>query len=179
MTTFEEIKYVTDIAMYIGNDLKENGILTIQDLISEGWIALQNEKARYDPNNKKGASLKTFAYDRVRGAMKDLIYSQAPRGYRRQGKTGKPIPVDVCEYQEHDRPAQDDIESRVELSRVNKVIVSGKLRARERFILIKRAEGEELQPLAKKFHITRTRVCQIRREAAEKVWRVIVRKEGK
>ncbi len=69
MTTFEEIKYVTDIAMYIGKDLKENGILTIQDLISEGWIALQSEKARYDPNNKKGASLKTFAYDRVRGAI--------------------------------------------------------------------------------------------------------------
>jgi RNA polymerase sigma factor (sigma-70 family) len=177
MTTLEEIKYVTDIAKNIGKNLKDDGILNLKDLISEGWIALQEEKKKYNPS--KGSTLKTFAYRRVCGAMKDLIYSQAPRGYRRQGKTGKPIPVDVCEYQEHDRPAQDDIESRVELSRVNKVIVSRKLRARERFILIKRAEGEELQPLAKKFHISRTRVCQIRREAAEKVWRVIVRKEGK
>ena len=177
MTTLEEIKYVTDIAMYIGKDLKENGILTIQDLISEGWIALQEMKAKHDPD--KGSSLKTFAYDRVRGAMKDLIYSQAPRGYRRQGKTGKPIPVDVCEYQEHDRPAEDDIESRVELSRVNTVIVSRKLRARERKILVRRSTGEELQPLADEYGISRTRVYQIHREAAEKVRRVIVRREGK
>lgn len=165
MSELEEIAYVTKIAHEIGRNLRDDGVLGEGDLISEGWIALQEAKRRYDPC--RGSALSTYAYTRVSGAMRDLIYRSAPRGYRRQGGTGEPLEVSVYEY--HDSPVLDDMEGRVDLARVLAAVASRRLRSRERTIIIRRAAGEALRPLAAKYGVSRTRVCQIHREAAGKV----------
>ena len=167
MSELEEIAYVTKIAHEIGRNLRDDGVLGEGDLISEGWIALQEVKRRYDP--RRGSSLTTYAYTRVSGAMRDFIYQHAPRGYRRQGGTGEPLEASVLEYHGHESPVLDDMEGRVDLARVLAAVASRRLRSRERVILIRRAAGEELRSLAVKYGVSRTRVCQIRREAAGKV----------
>lgn len=167
MSELEEIAYVTKIAHEIGRNLRDDGVLGEGDLISEGWIALQEAKRRYDPC--RGSALSTYAYTRVSGAMRDLIYQHAPRGYRRQGGTGEPLEVGVLEYHGHESPVLDDMEGRVDLARVLAAVASRRLRSRERVILIRRAAGEALRPLALRYGVSRTRVCQIHREAAGKV----------
>lgn len=46
-----------------------NGRIELDELVSEGYLALVQCKGRYDPS--QGASLATFAYRRIEGAMLD------------------------------------------------------------------------------------------------------------
>ena len=182
MTTEEEVQYVTNIARKIGRNLRVDGLISLSELVSEGWIALQAAKKKYAAG--RGSALTTYAHRRVVGAMQDYIYRHAPRGYRRRGGTGAPFdwPLDggalVCDYDDDRNSAVDAVEARVELARVNKVVISRRLRARERKILIRRSVGEPLRALADEYGISRTRVYQIHVAAAHKV-RLIVSGGGK
>ena len=177
MTTDEEVRYVTDIARRIGKNLRVDGLISLSELASEGWIALQEAKGKYVSG--RGSALTTYAHRRVVGAMQDYIYRHAPRGYRRQGGTGVPFewPLEggalVCDYHDDRTPVVDDVEHKLELAQVNKVVISRRLRARERKILIRRSVGEPLRALADEYGISRTRVYQIHVAAAAKV-KVIV-----
>ena len=84
----------------------------------------------------------------------------------------------MCDYDDDRNSTVDDVEARVELARVNKVVISRRLRARERKILIRRSAGEPLRTLADEYRISRTRVYQIHVAAAAKV-KVIVSGGGK
>ena len=177
MTTEEEVQYVINIARKIGRNLRVDGLISLSELVSEGWIALQAAKGKYAAG--RGSALTTYAHRRIVGAMQDYIYRHAPRGYRRQGGTGVPFewPLEggalVCDYHDDRTPVVDDVESKLELARVNRVVISRRLRARERKILIRRSVGEPLRALADEYGISRTRVCQIHVAAANKI-RVIV-----
>jgi len=182
MTTDEEVRYVTNIARRIGKNLRVDGLISLSELASEGWIALQEAKKKYAAG--RGSALTTYAHRRVVGAMQDYIYRHAPRGYRRKGGAGVPFewPLEggvlVCRYDDDRNSTVDDVEHKLELARVNKVVISRRLRARERKILIRRSAGEPLRTLADEYGISRTRVYQIHVAAAQKI-RVIVNGGGK
>ena len=182
MTTEEEVQYVTYIARKIGKHLRVDGLISLSELVSEGWIALQEAKKKYVSGRR--SALTTYAHRRVAGAMQDYIYRHAPRGYRRQGGTGVPFEWPIrgglltCDYDDDRNSTVDDVEHKVELAQVNKVVISRRLKARERKILIRRSAGEPLRTLADEYGISRTRVYQIHVAAAAKV-KVIVSGGGK
>lgn len=170
----DEIEYVSKIAKRIYNSNNCNG-LSVDDLINEGWIALQGAKGKFRPDNPKGATLETFAYKRVSGVMLDLIKSYRPRGYRSQFRAGEPDPVREIEYDDTLNGAGSDMDTHMEMREANTVIISV-LNRRERVILMERAAGEKLKPLARRERVSRSRIVQIHRAARAKVRRVLVKK---
>ncbi len=69
-------KVVREFLPYIkrlANDLKSNlpKNVEVDDLVQEGLLALLQAIERYDP--RFGASLKTYAYTRIKGAMLDYL----------------------------------------------------------------------------------------------------------
>lgn len=170
----DEIEYVTKIARRIYNSNNCNG-LTVNDLINEGWIMLQEKKQRYNQSHPRDATLETYAYKGVKGAMLDLIKSYRPRGYRSQFHAGEPDPVREIEYDDTLNGAGSDMDTHMEMREANTVIISV-LNRRERVILMERAAGEKLKPLARRERVSRSRIVQIHRAARAKVRRVLVKK---
>lgn len=161
-----ENKYLEDIAKHVYNHNNCMG-LHINDLINEGWIALQEKKQRYNQGHPKGATLETYAYKGVKGAMLDLINSYKPRGYRRKFRPGEPSPVCSIEYNDALNGNRSDHEGFVVVGEVNRAMET--LSQRDRTILIARAEGEWLKVLSKKHNISMTRITQICNETREKI----------
>lgn len=83
----ELLPFVECIANRISRDIR--GKVELEELIAWGVTGLLESIDRYDPDHN--ASLKTFAYYRIRGAMLDNIGKVAPltrSGYRRAGAAG-------------------------------------------------------------------------------------------
>lgn len=171
MTEAEEVDFVRNIAKHVFKHHDCCG-LTVDDLVSEGWIAYTMKKSSYD--SSRGVTLQSYAYRRVEGAMLDAIEAERPRGYRNGYKPGQDAPIRVIEYDDASTGVMPTVEDRIEYSRINRVLVR-RLSGRERVILIKRAGGERLRPLSHRYNISMSRVTQIHRAAREKVRRVIVR----
>jgi RNA polymerase sigma factor (sigma-70 family) len=171
MDQAEEIDFITRIARRVKAHHDCCG-LTLHDLINEGWIVFAEMKGEYDPS--MNVSLESYCYKRVKGAMLDLIKAEHPRGYRKDFRPGHDAPVKVVEFE--DVGETPDIETELEFRHVNKVIVR-RLTKRARVILIERAAGEELKPLARRFHLSLTRVYQIHRESQGIIRKVMVRRK--
>lgn len=165
-----EIKYLYDIAKKVHNTCDTRG-LCVDELVNEGWIALQAKKAAFDPS--KGITLESYARRRVEGAMRDAIYRRNQRGYQRKFRPGQPAPIHEVEYNDAISGGESDTLDKLELNEVNRVMIKT-LSKRERTILVKRAAGVRIKVLAKKHGISITRIRQIQIAAREKVRKVIV-----
>lgn len=87
----EHLPLVHRIARKIHNQL--GGRMPLDELVSLGNEGLVEAAHRYDPG--AGASFKTFAFYRIRGAMLDGVGTLAPltrSAYRRQRDQGVPAP---------------------------------------------------------------------------------------
>lgn len=165
-----EIKYLYDIAKKVHNTCDTRG-LCVDELVNEGWIALQAKKAAFDPS--KGITLESYARRRVEGAMRDAIYRRNQRGYQRKFRPGQPAPIREVEYNDAISGVESDTLDKLELNEVNRVMIET-LSKRERTILVKRAAGVRIKVLAKKHGISITRIRQIQIAAQNKVRKVIV-----
>lgn len=165
-----EIKYLYDIAKKVHNTCDTRG-LCVDELVNEGWIALQAKKAAFDPS--KGITLESYARRRVEGAMRDAIYRRNQRGYQRKFRPGQPAPILEIEYDDAVRGGESDTLDKLELNEVNRVMIKV-LSKRERTILVKRAAGVRIKVLAKTHGISNTRIRQIQISARDKVRKVIV-----
>lgn len=159
------IDYIRCIAGYVYKTNNCRG-LHVDELISEGWIAYSEEKKKYDPS--RGVPLEAFVYRRVRGAMLDAIKAVKPRGYRKNIKPGQRNPIREIEYEDASNGSESDMHFKAEMSQVNTRLIRI-LNNRERVILVKRAAGEKLKDLSKRFRVSKERIWQIEKVAAGKV----------
>ena len=168
--SFNEYDYLRGIAQHVYSTNDCRG-LCVDELVNEGWIALQAKKAAFDPS--RGITLKSYARRRVEGAMRDAIYRRNQRGYQRKFKPGQPEPISEIEYDDSVRGVEADTLDKINLAEVNRVMIEV-LSRRERTILVKRAAGVRIRVLAKKHGISNARIRQIQIAAQEKVRKVIV-----
>jgi RNA polymerase sigma factor (sigma-70 family) len=169
--SFNEYEYLRGIAQHVYSTNDCRG-LCVDELVNEGWIALQAKKAAFDPS--RGITLESYARRRVEGAMRDAIYRRNQRGYQRKFRPGQPAPIREIEYDDSVRGVEADTLDKMNLAEVNRVMIEV-LSRRERTILVNRAAGVRIRVLAKKHGISNTRIRQIQIAAQEKVRKVIVR----
>ena len=168
--SFNEYEYLKGIARHVYNTCDTRGLL-VDELVNEGWLALQSKKLAFDPS--KGIPIEKYAYKRVFGAMRDAIYRRNQRGYQRKFRPGQPAPIREVEYNDAISGGESDTLDKLELAEVSRVMIDV-LSERERTILVKRAAGVRIKVLAKKHGISNTRIRQIQISARDKVRKVIV-----
>lgn len=173
----DEIKYVRDIAVRL---FRQSKALPVDDLFSEGWIALEEARRKYNPS--KNDSLLAYAYPKIHGAMVDAIRRNKPLGYRfprhermsKDKRTEDHASAMEVEYEDAYHGKEPEAYTKAEVSEANRVIIKV-LKKRERTVLIGRAAGEPLKKFSKQFGVSDTRIVQINREARGKVRKVLVR----
>ena len=168
--SFNEYEYLKGIARHVYNTCDTRGLL-VDELVNEGWLALQSKKLAFDPS--KGITLESYARRRVEGAMRDAIYRRNQRGYQRKFRPGQPAPIREVEYNDAISGGESDTLDKLQLAEVSRVMIEV-LSERERTILVKRAAGVRLKVLARRHKISITRIRQIQISARDKVRGVIV-----
>jgi len=150
------------------------GYLDADDLTSAGCVGLVEAMSRYRPDSE--ATLNSFAWRRIRGAMLDEIRQMGPLS-RRQHERGESIPdilridyvsqdgVMAAEYYGY----HDKFDEKIAVRRSLNI-----LKDRERDIIISHFWiGENQYEIAKRYGVCESRISQIIRDALKKLRRVM------
>lgn len=137
------------------------------DLVSAGAIGLMDAAKKHDQTREGGASFKTYAEYRIRGAMLDEIRSMSftPRSVYERGEQAQLC--DVEEVDIVDRQTVDPVDALAEKDEHERLAAAIQtLPAKHRRVLtLYYGDDLTMKEIGEQMHVTESRCCQIHKEA--------------
>lgn len=133
----------------------------VEDLESEGWLAVLQDIERFDPS--RGRSLPVFMFKRVRGAMLNWLRWKWSAGILdRPGMKPAKLVGDWETALRHMRGRVQPADEAAAVSEQFNGLLAACRTAREQAILMAMRDGYNQRDIAKALGVTQTRVSQIR-----------------
>lgn len=186
--TLDKIKKVRRIAVQLKRKLNLPACVEIDDLVQAGCEGMLTAEARYRPEQSGGATMDTYSFPRIRGAMLDelLKYTWAPRSVRVAQRDGPvsskqemdilniyPISIGAYPKVAKDVPSEsptpyEEWERDKKRDRIRAVV--GSLPPAERIAIeLTYFNGFKLFEAAECMGVVDSRVCQLRKNAEKKL----------
>lgn len=175
--TYGDLKHIAGIYMSAYGGLVNSLGYEYHDVISWGWLGVEEAKRKYDPS--LGCSLRTYTCNVIRWRIKDEIIKLGirPSGVTRIGRGGRMIRVDYSYWLEH-QCGQSSSPEYVVLLKELQQILPGVASKRDGTIFMKRIIGYKLKDIAKKHRMSFARIFQITRNVGLNLRKAAYKRSG-
>jgi RNA polymerase sigma factor (sigma-70 family) len=141
-------------------------VLEYEDAVAEALLGLSQAKARFKPKHKSKATLKSYAYWRMRGALLDSSTREFVYKTRNDNVEDDHI-AGLHHYDSH----EDELAKRELIERVRQVMLRTLASPEYIAVVMCFIEDEPDEVIAKVIHCSATRVAQYRKTGIEKLRR--------